>query len=349
MCHTHRIREQGRALLVGTSFLVLCVLGGVRANAQCTSDSSASTWPTVRLNVVLSNQLFSVANRTDVVGALNLWIEALSCTTKLNFNSKVDVLATQDAIRARVSEKTVDILVLDNVEFLDLSDDGLVEGIGVSSYDGRPMAFPYLLLVNQEIDSLAQLRGQSSVFYMHTGSAASVAWAVSLLSENHYGHVDDFFASFESSTKATNCILPLFFGKIQACVVDSRDWETIKELNPQLGNKLKILAQSVPVLDGITAFPRTPMPYRERIIGSIFQMHKQPLGDQVLKALRSGPIIPYRPEYLDSTRQFWKRYERTLTAAELKAWKDTLQPGRPHEAHNSAGTQRPVSATAAKE
>jgi len=78
-------------------------------------------------------------------------------------------------------------------------------------------------------------------------------------------------------------------------------------------------------------------------------MHKQPLGDQVLKALRSGPIIPYRPEYLDSTRQFWKRYERTLTAAELKAWKDTLQPGRPHEAHNSAGTQRPVSATAAKE
>ena len=67
------------------------------------------------------------------------------------------------------------------------------------------------------------------------------------------------------------------------------------------------------------------MPYRERILASLFQMHKDALGYQVLSALRSGPLLPYRPEFLDSTRAFWKRYERTLTPVELRAWRETLR------------------------
>jgi ABC-type phosphate/phosphonate transport system substrate-binding protein len=293
--------------------------------------------PTTRLNILFSDQLFSAANRNDVVGALKLWTEVASCLTGLNFQSKVEVVTTQSQIRERVHDNAVDILVLDNADFLELSDAGLVEGAAVSSQGGHPYAVRYLLLVNQQIDSLGQLRGKRAVYHLHTGAAASLAFTSTLVAENHLGSTGGFFSSFESSTNAANCILPVFFDRIQACVVDGQDWETIQEMNPQLGKKLKILAQSVPVLDGVIAFPKALLPYRAQIVGSLLDMHTHPLGSQILSAMRSGPLIPYRPEYLDSTREFWRRYERTLTPAELRAWRESRRLRTPVQLRNSAG------------
>jgi ABC-type phosphate/phosphonate transport system substrate-binding protein len=289
-----------------------------------------------RLNVVLSEQLFSVANRNDVVGAMKLWIEALSCVTQMNLNYKVDVIGAQGEIRQRVRDQTVDVLVLDNVDFLGMSDAGLIDGIAVGSRGGHPYSVPYLLLVNQQIDSISQLRGKRAVYHLHIGAAAALAFTATLMAENHF-EGDAFFESFEPTAKAANCVLPLFFAKIQACVVDGMDWEILKELNPQLGNKLKILAQSAPVLDGVVAFTKVVTEYRQIISDNLLQMHKDSLGVQILSALRSGPLIPYRPEYPDSTREFWKRYERTLTPGEQRVWRETLRPRMPMPVRNSSG------------
>lgn len=317
--------------------MVFLALASAMANAQCSSKPLPSSAPTTRLNIVLSDQLFSAANRNDVVGAMKLWVEALSCVTQLNFDSRVEVLSAQAEIRQRVRNETVDVLVLDNADFLELSDAGLIDGVAVGSQGGHPYAMPYLLLVNRQIDSLSQLRGKRAAYHLHTGTAAALAFTATLMAENRLGRTDAFFESFDPTTKAANCILPLFFEKIQACVVDRHDWELLKELNPQLGNKMKILAQSAPVLDGVVAFTKVPSPYRERILASILQMHKDPLGARILSALRSGPLMPYRPEYLDSTREFWKQYERTLTVAEQKTWKETLRPRMPLTVRNSPG------------
>jgi ABC-type phosphate/phosphonate transport system substrate-binding protein len=329
--------------------LVFLALAGAPAHAQCSSNPLPASAPTARLNIVLSDQLFSVANRNDVVGALKLWTEVLSCLTGLNFNVKVEVIGSQAEVRQRVHDNAVDILVLDNADFLELSDAGLVDGIAVGSYRGRPYAVQYLLLVNQPIDSLAQLRGKHAVFYLKTGAAASLAWTATMVAENRLGRADTFFESLESSTKAANCVLPLFFEKIQACVVDARDWETVQEMNPQLGTKLKTLAQSLPVLDGVVALTKGFTAYRERIVASILQMHKDPLGEQILTAMRSGPLLPYRPEYLDSTREFWKQYERTLNPAEQKMWRETRRPKMPLSAQSPMGALGAYSTGSAKE
>jgi len=351
MLPSHRHRVEHRARPTGWIVilpLLLALAGGV-ANSQCSSKPLPPSAPTIRLNIVFSDELFSVANRNDVVGALKLWTEILSCLTTLNLNSKVEIISSQSEIRRRVHENSVDIVVLDNADFLELSDAGLIDGAAVGSRDGLPFAVPYLLLVNQQIDSLNQLRGQRGIYHLHTGAAASLAFATALLAESHLGSTGTFFASFESTTKPANCILPLFFAKIQACVIDGHDWDLLKELNPQLGRTLKILAQSEPILDGIVAFTKVPMPYRERILASLLQMHKDPLGNQIISALRSGPLIPYRPEFLDSTRAFWKRYERILTPVELRTWRETLRTPTTLPFRSSVGAPVGTSTGAVKE
>jgi phosphonate transport system substrate-binding protein len=314
------------------------------SRAQCNGKPAPSP-SAEKVNVVLSERLFSATNRNDVVGAMKIWSDLIGCLTHNDVDTKVVVLSTPQELRQSVIEQGAQVLVLDGVEFLDLSEKGLVEGVGVASGDGRPLTPRYGLLVNSQVDALAQLRGKRATFYLRTSSAASVAWTATLLAKNRLGSIESFFGASEVSTKSTNCILPLFFGRIDACVVDSRSWETARELNPQIGNKLKMLAQSVPVMEGVTAVPKLSTEDRRRVVAGVLEMHKFPAGEQILTVFHTGPMIPYRPEYLESTRQFWNEYEQTLTPAQLKQWKQRLLPILPAPSRAPSGMPGEIAAS----
>jgi len=332
---TRRRRRTLRELpaLLGLVFLVSTLGPG-----QCSSKGSLAALPPTPLNIIVSERLFSAANRNDAVGAMKIWSDLTSCIVHLNIVSTVDVIGSQSEIRRRVLDGTVDVLILDGVEFVRLSDAGLVEGIAVTSEAGHSGAKPYLLLVNQQTHSLSQLRSKRAIFYLRTDSAASLAWIATLLAQNHLGRAETFFGPSEISTKASNCILPLFFGRVDACVVSSGDWEVAKEMNPQLGKQLKILAQSSPVLDGVSALPRKPSAHRQQIIATTLTMHSYPAGSQILAVFKSGPMIAYRPEYLDSTRKFWDDYIQILTPAELAGWNESARPIVPREFKRKGGS-----------
>jgi len=294
-----------------------------RLPAQCTGKEGLAALPSTRLNVLVSSRIFSVANRNDVVAAMKIWGDQTGCLSHLNVNSVVDVAETQSDLRRRLLNASADVLVLDNMEFVRLEDAGLVDGIAVASSSGHPFAFSYLLLVNEQTTSLAQLRAKRAIFYLHTSSAASAAWIATLLAHDHLGRLETFFGPSQVSNKPSNCFLPVFFNRAEACVLDSRDWEMAKEMNPQIGKKLRVLAESTPVLDGVTAMRKGPLVERQKLIDAILSSHKYPAGEQILAVFKSGPLIPYKAEFLDSTRTFWNEYALTLTAAERAEWIET--------------------------
>ena len=241
---------------LATGFL-LPLLIATHLAAQC-GEKQAAGQPAARLNILLSQRLFVVANRNDVAAAMKKWGDVASCAIHIKVDSKVDVAQSQSEIRRRLLDKSVDVLVLDSVEFLKLSAAGLVEGVAVVSRSGQPTSFSYVLLTGDRIDTLAQLRSRSATFFPHTLSAFSVAFMDMLLARNHLGRAESFLGPSNVTNKPTDCILPLFFGRTDACVVDSYNWELAKEMNPQLGKKLKVFAQSAPLVDEVTAIPAIP-------------------------------------------------------------------------------------------
>jgi len=327
---------------------IVAILGLLSSTvcAQCREKMVPPTAgaPKPKLYVLMSERLFSAINRTDAAAALKIWGELVTCLQHLDVETKVEMIDAPQELRQRVINRTAHVLIVDSVEFIALSDAGLVEGAGVASSDGQPLAPAYVLLVNSQMDSLSQLRGKRAVFYMRTASAASVAWMSILLANQHLGNVEGFFSSAEISTNPSNCILPLFFGRIDACVIDSRNWGIAREMNPQLQTKLKVLTQSVAVLSGVAAVPKFPIDNRQQVVESLFQIHKYPVGQQILTVFRSGPIIPYRPEYIESTRQFWTEYERTLSPAQLKQWNLSLLPILPAQSQAASGAASKMAA-----
>lgn len=300
------------------------------AQGQCKVENRARPdEPKSVLHILVSERLFSALNRTDAVASLKIWADLISCSQHLELDTKVQLVSDQGELRRRIVARAAQVLILDSVEFLALSDEDLVEGIGLPSSAGQLLAPEFVLLVDSKTDSLTQLRGKRIIFYLRTGSAASVAWISTLLSNQQLGDVQTFFLSQNTAETPNNCILPLFFGRADACVIDMRSWSVAREMNPQIAVKVKALTQSIPVIAGVVALTKAPVEHRAEVTQSLLNLHKQPVGQQILTIFRSGPMIAFRPEYCESTRRFWKEYESTLNAAQAKAWSRTLMPKMP--------------------
>jgi hypothetical protein len=104
------------------------------------------------------------------------------------------------------------------------------------------------------------LRGKNVLVSSRTLENAGIAWLDVLLGKDGLGRASTFFGSMKATDKAQGCILPVFFGTVDACVVDEVNLDLAKEMNPQVG-QLKVLVRSRPMIENVVATPVEPHPY----------------------------------------------------------------------------------------
>lgn len=138
---------------------------------------------------------------------------------------------------------------------------------------------------------------------------------------------DQFFSSIEYTNQPGKAIIPVFFGKSDICVVRKHLWEIYKELNPQLGTRLHVLATSPPLLEAMTCFKTDLVPEQKRrgVRNSMVNMHKSNDGRALLTIVKTKQFVPFKDEFLDSSRQLINKH------AELF--------GRDEEIHELAGSK----------
>jgi phosphonate transport system substrate-binding protein len=144
------------------------------------------------------------------------------------------------------------------------------------------------------------------------GSNLGLMWLETLLADHKLDRAASFFGSVDIGNRASSCVLPLFFGKIDACVVDSANWETITELNPQI-RRLKVLARSEPMLEGLMAMPIQPQhPYKRAIINWILNIHLTVVGAQLGAVFKVGPQVTVTIKDFESVNNLLNRYRSLL-------------------------------------
>ena len=292
--------------------LTLFLLGQTAAGLPGAAEPQAATgMRRTRLYVMSSDSLFTTVNRSDAIASLRVWILALGKRRGFQFDTKLDIFnSTADAL-ARLREHSVDVLILDTPDYVALASSNLLEPMFAGTNRGQLAAFRYLLLERQSDGAakVEELRGKRIVVNSRTKSELGMVWIETLLAENRLGRANRFFGSVGATHQASSCILPLFFGKVDACVVDSANWELTKELNPQLA-KLKVIAQSEPMVEGLIAMPVQAHPYRRELIESILDLHKDPSGEQMVIVFKTGPMIRAGREQFESVRVLWNKYQR---------------------------------------
>jgi ABC-type phosphate/phosphonate transport system substrate-binding protein len=265
-----------------------------------------------RIYGVASTKNFTNINQNDARAALKVWFDVLAQQRGFILDSKVDILDNVAGIRERLQSHSVDLLIMAITDYFALESSGLVVPLLTDARSPQGGALDsYVLLVRPSSGptTVASLRAKNILVFSRGSGKAGAAWLDVLLSNEKLGRAASFFASVKSPDKAQACILPLFFGTVDACVVDEINLNLAKEMNPQLG-QLRVLARSRPIIESVIATPVEPHPYQNELIDAMLSLHHDPRGRQLLMVFKTDHIVRIQPGDLDSARELWRDYYR---------------------------------------
>ena len=214
-----------------------------------------------------------------------------------------EVFANINELKKILQKEEFEVLVMHPSEFIQVKDLGLLEPIAVSWRDGSPYDSYYLLVnKNNKYRSLEDLKNKSVLICSLEGNKAEL-WLDHILKQKKLLNKEKYFAQMQFIDKPLSVILPVFFKKADACVVDESLYRTVTELNPQIGTDLIALEVSQPLAIGLVAIRKTisDLQIKTDIKDAFLNLQNYDESRQYLTIFRIGKVIEFKDEYLNST------------------------------------------------
>jgi ABC-type phosphate/phosphonate transport system substrate-binding protein len=244
-----------------------------------------------------STQMLVDVNESDARASLKIWAQTLGAERGFPVDPALQILNGTEAIKDALLRKKVDGVSMTTPEYWALR---RVAPLGpfVSGRVEGEITEEYLLLVHRDNPAtrLADLRGQSLIVLAGTRASLAETWVETLFLDKGLGIGGDFWGRITKSTKLSRAVLPVFFRQADACVVNRRGFRTMSELNPQVGQQLKILAQFPAFLPVVFCFcGDMVLLHRDRFLAQIGTISQTPAGSQILSLFHSDALAE-RPE-----------------------------------------------------
>lgn len=258
---------------------------GLGLVVAATEASGGETGPeNSPLRVSVSEDAIKGVNRNDAAAAIALWAEAVATAAQLTLASDQKWVRTRSEMVAALRAGEVDAVSVTVAEYrgvapyldvtrvlLDLGSEMclvVAERAGVTSLSG--LGGKHLLLVDGPHTLLAD------------------AWLTVLLAREGLGLPERVLGRIRRHTKATQAVLPVFFGQADACIVSRATMETMAELNPQVGKQLRVLARAPKLASAFLACRKQyPAAKRNNLLEKAVQTKDSAGGRQVMTLFRS--------------------------------------------------------------
>lgn len=310
--------------------LTLLALVAACAVAPCPGQSSAVGVDTshampqgeagklrsTRLNMVISDSMLGTLSRNDAIAAVSTWAEFVGRQHGFAIQSSVRAVSNAQEARQFLERNEVDLLLLDVADYFQLEEQRLVLPFVLDLLSGAsdPRS-AYVILVHPDasVDNLGQMRQSRLLLYPKLHSATASAWLASELAAQSLGTTHQYFAAVQQVNRPQDCVLPVYFKRGDACLVDEHSFQLLGEMNAQL-RQLRVVARSAPLLDRVTAIPTKPHPYHEDLVKAILELDRSTRGKQILTVFKSSGHVEADEKYLQTSREFWKRYRTVLNS-----------------------------------
>jgi phosphonate transport system substrate-binding protein len=282
--------------------------------------------------VLYSSSLFRTVSRNDAITATRVWSETIGRQNGFLLTCNVSVAEDVGEIKRCLQDGPTGMVLVDPVEYFELSGLGLLEPVFTATRGKGDESLQFLLVANREsgATTISDLRGKTLAIRTDSRADLGRMWIEVLLHENGLGSGDRFFISTSSVLTPSSSALPVFFGKVGACVVDRASFEIMKEMNPQIGSRLRVLAVSSPLVTGIICVNKRPFPYRGELIQGLLDLDQTSVGKQILMVFKSDRMKPLESEDIERLRTLCTKYRiitRETSAARV-AGQRPMRPGR---------------------
>lgn len=261
-----------------------------------------------------TQKLFLDVNPNDVGAVSRVLVQTFLKEGKIDTYSEPIVFESISEIRDALSGRKVEALELTASEFAQVRD-LIADDIILCGVRSDSITEEYLLIVNKSsnIEALKDLKGRSIGMLSSVLASLAGDWLDTLLLRDGLERSSGFFGQIVADPKAGNLLIPLFFGKLDACVVTRKVFDTMVELNPQTGKKLKILDASPPVVPVVFCFRKSyTSPLREQVIDWATRTHLSSAGMQSLMVFQLDRMEQQPISRLDSALKLLSEYQKLL-------------------------------------
>ena len=259
-----------------------------------------------------SSVLMPEVNENDARAAMKVWAETVVRSGMVRADPNVLFSHDSATLLAGLRSRTVDGVAVSTSEFLALRDQVQFNRYVFAVIDGN-IWDEYILLVHQDggLAKIEDLRGHTLNLQHHSRTCLATPWLDTLLREKGLSPTRDFFSQVLAENKLTKAVLPVFFRKIDACLVTRKGFKTMGELNPQVSRQLRVLAASPPIVP-TGFFFRTgfPQAQQDRCLAEFTRVHTSPSGQQILTVFQTERLEEHPASVLDSAIELLAKHER---------------------------------------
>ena len=267
------------------------------------------------LNVGFTEAAFLHVNRNDVEAAFKVLALTVGRNRGYDLSSENHVIEGATAFERALESGEINMAIFDMWTYLSKDFSQLVDPEFVGAESGETVGNRFVVLTRKDsgLNSLAGLRNKDFAELEAASATMGRFWLETLLLKEQLGTHKTFFRRTESVGKASAAVLPVFFGNKHACLVNMSGFTVMDELNPQVGNRLQIVATSPVLVDAVICLNRsgwTPDGFKEDLIEALAELHLEPEGQQILNLFKAVRLVQFHASFLDTARELRMDYEK---------------------------------------
>lgn len=290
------------------SLLLICWLTGPAA-ADTPSASGAAGRP---FRLAFSSGMFTEVNENDARASMKLWMKKVAQEREIPIDPDPIIYSDVAAIDKSLRSHPPDGIGLTTEEYWLLSKafkfDRLVVALNNGGIDEE-----YVLLTHRDkgASDIEGLRGRSLLVLNTPRMSLAMLWLDTLLLQKGLAPAAQYAGRVSYFNKPSRVVLPVFFLQADACIVTRRHFETMSELNPQIGQKLRVLASSPHLVPSMFAFlAQSASPFKDRMLVEMKRLSDSPAGQQLLTLLQADSIEERPASCVDQSFGLISEYHR---------------------------------------
>jgi phosphonate transport system substrate-binding protein len=303
---THHPKRSG-TVAIPVYVLVLWLLCG------CTAGFGADRGePPVFLDMGMTAEALGDVNFNDATAAFKTYATMFGAERGLVMEVDAEVFDGLGDLRQALEEGRMRVVGLQTQEYLELRGQVPLDLMFKAERSGTSLeSYVVLVRADSDLHQIADLRNADFKMMSGTNMGLAPIWVDVLLMESGLPAGADYFRTIALERTAPLTVLPVFFGRTDACLVSSHAFETMVELNPQVGQRLRVLCQSPDVVPFVTCI-RSDFTgqHRRQTEESFLTAHQHPSGQQAHLLFRHDRMLPCTEADLKTARDLVDRYRR---------------------------------------
>lgn len=311
--HLHLGEKSLRAILASLSFLSAGLSPSVSAVPECNPalDTRAVLPP---FRVGFSMNIFTDVNVNDAKASIKVWAQTVAREQGISTDADTALYRSFGEISHALETKSVDLVACTAIEYWKLCTTVDFDPLFISiQHDHQVSEYLILSHRNSGVRSLADLRGRNLLIFVNPRLELGEIWLDTLLLRNGFPIAGEFAGRVSRLPRLSGVVLPVFFKKAEACLVDRLGFELLTELNPQIGKDLVAIETSPPFVSAMVAMRRDcPPELKAKLVSALRDIHLSVAGQQLMTVFQIDRLQQTSSEALDPACNLLNEHRQLL-------------------------------------